>query len=114
MWSGGGGFGDPFERDIENISQDLEDFAISPAAALNIYGVVISENGKIDTEKTTCHRNKIRDSHKIKARAVTREGVSVYESSECLEVRKDEKGWPEDQAMEWHPRHPTPDHSRRA
>ena len=39
--TGGGGWGDPFERDIEKVCEDVLDEYITVAAARNEYGVVI-------------------------------------------------------------------------
>lgn len=39
---GGGGFGDPLDRDPRRVCRDVEDGFISPDAALEIYGVVLA------------------------------------------------------------------------
>ncbi|MBI3092269.1 MAG: hydantoinase B/oxoprolinase family protein [Candidatus Tectomicrobia bacterium] len=39
--SGGGGFGDPFERAIELVADDVANGYVTPAAARELYGVVI-------------------------------------------------------------------------
>ena len=59
-WSGGGGFGDPFERDLEDIATDLDTFAITPEAAKNIYGAIILSDGTIDAEASILERKKVK------------------------------------------------------
>ncbi len=48
---GGGGYGDPLERDPELVLQDLQNGFISEESAKNLYGVVI-HNGQVDTAAT--------------------------------------------------------------
>ena len=42
---GGGGFGRPWERDVELVRRDVEEQFVSIAAARTDYGVAISESG---------------------------------------------------------------------
>jgi len=46
-WQGGGGWGDPLERDIAAVERDVADNLVSVEAARDIYGVVI-ENSSAD------------------------------------------------------------------
>jgi N-methylhydantoinase B len=46
-WHGGGGWGDPLERDIAAVERDVADNLVSAEAALSVYGVVI-EHGRAD------------------------------------------------------------------
>ena len=48
---GGGGFGNPFERDYEHVMQDLEDGLISENRAESIYGVIL-DNSEINLSKS--------------------------------------------------------------
>lgn len=59
MNPGGGGFGNPFERDINKVVQDLRDGLVSVEGAKADYGVVISdpENLVVDEAATTELRN---------------------------------------------------------
>ena len=60
--SGGGGWGDPVERDPEVVRLDARDEIISPETALNIYGVVFKgDDFIIDHDKTEKFRNKIQE-----------------------------------------------------
>ena len=50
---GAGGFGDPFERDIERVRQDVRNEVVSLEAAKRDYGVVIDPiKLEIDHEAT--------------------------------------------------------------
>jgi len=57
LTSGGGGFGDPLERDPQLVLKDYKDGLITKEQAEKIYGVVI-ENDKINEEKTRLLRRK--------------------------------------------------------
>lgn len=50
-WNGGGGVGDPLERDPRRVLQDLREGTISSAAARQVYGVAI-EGGRTDEAET--------------------------------------------------------------
>jgi N-methylhydantoinase B len=92
-WSGGGGFGDPFERDLVDIENDLDTFAISAEAARSIYGVVILEDGSIDAAATALQRGLVKQKRMIKAtKAEKRGGTLVYESSATLNIYTDATG----------------------
>ncbi|WP_247730755.1 hydantoinase B/oxoprolinase family protein [Halovivax limisalsi] len=49
---GGGGYGDPLDRDPEAVREDVIDGYVSPAAAREAYGVVVSADGELDREAT--------------------------------------------------------------
>ncbi len=57
--SGGGGFGDPLERDPAMVASDLAEGYVTPAAAESIYGVVLTE-GTIDAAATAARRAQLR------------------------------------------------------
>jgi N-methylhydantoinase B len=54
---GGGGFGDPMTRDPVRVGRDFNFGYITKAAAHNDYGVVIDENGAVDTAATAVLRS---------------------------------------------------------
>ena len=56
----GGGYGDVLERDPEAVATDLHEDLIDLAAAQDIYGVVLGEDGRPDDESTTARRAEIR------------------------------------------------------
>jgi N-methylhydantoinase B len=61
IWSAGGGFGDPIERDPERVRDDVfEQAAVSKLAAKAIYGVVFKRDESIDTKATAKLRESIR------------------------------------------------------
>jgi N-methylhydantoinase B len=53
---GGGGFGDPMERDPELVAEDVREGYISRAVAQNVYGVVFTAEGEIDVIATQSRR----------------------------------------------------------
>ena len=57
--SGGGGFGDPLERDPARVLADLAEGYVTPGAAESIYGVVLSD-GVIDLAATAARRDELR------------------------------------------------------
>jgi N-methylhydantoinase B len=50
---GGGGFGDPLERDPEWVKRDVQLGLVSPASAEEIYGVVLTEGAHAVDQETT-------------------------------------------------------------
>jgi N-methylhydantoinase B len=61
---GGGGWGDPLERNVALVLADVQDGIISQDAALHIYGVVLAEDGRtIDHPRTKQHRDLRRNEH---------------------------------------------------
>jgi N-methylhydantoinase B len=57
---GGGGWGDPLERDPEAVRRDVIEEFISPQSAHDNYGVVLSADGTIDAAATAARRNALR------------------------------------------------------
>ncbi|MDY6817316.1 MAG: hydantoinase B/oxoprolinase family protein [Halobacteriales archaeon] len=53
--AGGGGYGDPHDRNPEAVYQDVRNGYVSAATARDVYGVVI-EDGELDREKTRALR----------------------------------------------------------
>ncbi|NYT24934.1 hydantoinase B/oxoprolinase family protein [Alcaligenaceae bacterium] len=58
--AGGGGYGDPSERDIDRVVEDFHEGMISRAAAHNVYGVVIDPDGRVDTQATKSLRETLK------------------------------------------------------
>jgi N-methylhydantoinase B len=50
--SGGGGWGAPYQRSLEAVTNDLLEGLITPEQAKDDYGVIVDSNGKIDCEAT--------------------------------------------------------------
>lgn len=55
--TGGGGYGPPFERQIERVRHDVVEGWISSARARETYGVEIDADGKVDEEATAILRS---------------------------------------------------------
>jgi N-methylhydantoinase B len=57
---GGGGWGDPYDRDPELVRADVARSLVSAEGAKR-YGVVIAENGSVDTDATGALRASLRE-----------------------------------------------------
>lgn len=69
--TGGPGFGDPMDREIEHVEADLRSGAVTPAHAADAYGIVMRPDGEtVDAEATAQQRASIREERK--ARPLTR------------------------------------------
>jgi N-methylhydantoinase B len=61
LWGGGGGgFGDPFERDPEMVAADVAAGLVSPERASEVYGVALSASGALDAATTAALRGRKR------------------------------------------------------
>jgi N-methylhydantoinase B len=71
--AGGGGYGDPLGRDPQKVIDDIAAGTVSPAAAREVYGVVVNGGGEMpvfDADGTQTQRQAIRDRRR-------REGMPV-------------------------------------
>ena len=59
-WNGGGGYGDPLDREPELVARDFSEGLISKSSAYNIYGVVLNDEGELNKEETVSLREKLR------------------------------------------------------
>ena len=57
--SGGGGYGDPLERDPDAVARDVADGYVSAAKATAVYGVVLA-GGQVDGAATATRRGQLR------------------------------------------------------
>ena len=57
--SGGGGYGNPLERDLELVARDVVAGLLSPDGARREYGVVVNGRGQIDVEATKAERARV-------------------------------------------------------
>src|SRR5215813_13679718 len=72
---GGGGYGDPFERDPEAVRQDACDRRVTVLLARQQYGVVLQEPGlRVDQEATQCLRAALR-AQRVEALPHTHESI---------------------------------------
>jgi N-methylhydantoinase B len=88
IWTGAGGFGDPFERDAERVQADWDNRVVSREAADAIYGVVLSEKGELDREATVKLRAKRRAARVKPGAAKKLTGALVARPTENLGLRK--------------------------
>jgi N-methylhydantoinase B/oxoprolinase/acetone carboxylase alpha subunit len=58
--SGGGGYGDPLERDVALVAEDVRQSFISVADATEQYGVVVDEDGRVNEDATRRRREDMR------------------------------------------------------
>ncbi|MCL2428285.1 MAG: hydantoinase B/oxoprolinase family protein [Alphaproteobacteria bacterium] len=58
--AGGGGYGDPLERDPEQVHQDVDEGYVSTRAARELYGVALDGNGRLDLAATEALRQRLR------------------------------------------------------
>jgi len=61
---GGGGWGDPLERDPEIVRRDVIEELVSAEAARRDYGVVLDHAGQVDTSATRVARASIEGQRK--------------------------------------------------
>jgi N-methylhydantoinase B len=57
---GGGGFGDPLDREAERVGRDIANGWVSPARACDNYGVALADDGGVDEAETKALRERIR------------------------------------------------------
>jgi N-methylhydantoinase B len=94
-WQGGGGYGDPLERDPEAVARDVAAGAVSVAAAAAIYGVVCG--GGLDLAATDARRKAMRCERvgSLFANDPERmfQGDSIMALSDSLYLARDRHGW---------------------
>lgn len=73
-WDGGGGYGDPLDRNPEAVVTDIRDGIISLNQAHQTYGVITKENGSLDSKLTDKQRAKIR-SERVKVNQLPNSSV---------------------------------------
>ncbi len=56
---GGGGYGDPLQRDVNSVCTDVLNGLVSPGAAAALYGVVVDTHGQLDVQATAALREKM-------------------------------------------------------
>jgi N-methylhydantoinase B len=59
-WNGGGGLGDPLERDPEQVRADVARHFVSREAARDVYGVALDPSGALDADGTRALRARMR------------------------------------------------------
>lgn len=93
-WQGGGGFGDPIERDPSAVAADVRENRVTERAAREIYGVVLTERSEVDEPATIARRREIRK-ERVGGRICTRPGDVDVELSlgSSVALVDTEEGW---------------------
>ncbi len=89
-WTGGGGYGDPLDRDPAALQADLDGLAVTPEAARTIFGAVIDQAGRVDAEATAENRARIRAAIAAERQGPAPQplpGAVLVEASDTLQVR---------------------------
>ncbi|MBI3374539.1 MAG: hydantoinase B/oxoprolinase family protein [Betaproteobacteria bacterium] len=94
IWSAAGGFGDPLERDPEKVRDDvLDSRSVSIDAAREIYGVVITKDGAVDSEAARVLRSQRREVNRKQDGPVTRlTGKVRSKVTDNLDLRRERGG----------------------
>jgi N-methylhydantoinase B len=58
--AGGGGYGDPLNRDPQRVGLDVQEGYVSPQSATDVYGVVLQASGAVDLAGTATLRQHLR------------------------------------------------------
>jgi N-methylhydantoinase B len=58
--AGGGGYGDPLERDPERVAHDVREGYVSATAARELYGLVLDQAGQVGSAATVTLRKRLR------------------------------------------------------
>jgi N-methylhydantoinase B len=64
---GGGGYGDPLDRDPARVLGDVERLLVSAEWAERVYGVVIGADGRVDEAATAARRDALREERRVAA-----------------------------------------------
>ena len=93
-WTGGGGFGDPMDRALADIAEDLEHLSVTPRAAHDLYGAVLDAHGEIDEAASVAHRASVRRDRVVRGGRASqqRPGTLLCEASVNLQVQRDAQG----------------------
>ncbi|MFI5012002.1 MAG: hydantoinase B/oxoprolinase family protein [Hyphomicrobiales bacterium] len=70
---GGGGFGDPFERDVDAVLRDVRDGIVGRQAAETVYGVVMADDRSVDLAATASRRGGRQGQSQIRGRREPRQ-----------------------------------------
>ena len=85
-WLGGGGYGDPLDRDPDAVARDLTNGRVSLQNAREVYGVAVTDDGlKPDLKETMELR------HKIKERRLGVAHIAPFPSWEEWKERRNKK-----------------------
>ncbi|PCI34228.1 MAG: hypothetical protein COB54_00060 [Alphaproteobacteria bacterium] len=94
-WSGGGGYGEPLEREPSRVAEDVRAYSVTREAAHTVYGVVLDrETGDVNVALTKSLREDRR--HKriqsYEGDVKTLEGELILEVTQNINVRQGDAG----------------------
>ena len=94
IWSAAGGFGDPLEREPDKVREDvIDNRSVSIAAAREIYGVVLTAEGRVDDPATRLLRDGRRDANCRKDGRVARlRGERTLRVTDNLDLYREKSG----------------------
>jgi N-methylhydantoinase B len=75
--SGGGGYGDPLDREPDRVASDVHRGYVSSEAAADVYGVLVDANGNADERRSTARREEIREARREWRPAAERFGAAA-------------------------------------
>ena len=75
--SGGGGYGDPLRREAALVAEDVAHGYVSPGAACEIYGVVLTPEGDVDAAATTARRQDLHR-QRLRLRVIRQASLDPY------------------------------------
>jgi len=107
--AGGGGWGDPLERDPAQVAKDVREQYVSPERARTGYGVELTASGEVDVEGTRASRERLRRDQPRPALALRDGDAYTGErgSRRLLHVGAG-SGLADGTLVELHGRHPAP------
>jgi N-methylhydantoinase B len=88
---GGGGLGDPLQRDPSSVAQDVADGYVDASVAADVYGVSLSPTQQVDGQATAALRQSIR-TNRLGGHPPRRE-VAELKSGDALGVVSDGSAW---------------------
>lgn len=84
---GGGGYGDPLERDPKLVASDVERSLVTREWAARLHGVVVDDDGAVDVGATRAYRAKLREERRLAAEAAGSAGGGHRDGSTWDPVR---------------------------
>jgi N-methylhydantoinase B len=111
--AGGGGYGDPLERNAERVAEDVREGYVSSTAARELYGLVLDMAGRVDAAATAVQRKRQRaariglmarlDAEVFEAGAVSRRRICRLNPADASAA-----GFAEDEVLELDTRRAAP------
>jgi N-methylhydantoinase B len=97
---GGGGYGDPLERDPENVRRDVARGLCTAAEGQRLYGVKLGDDGQVDLSQTDALRTTSREVRVTQGRRLgdawqpgsAFDGEQLFRYGEILAIRKTKAG----------------------